>query len=148
MTDAEEWITVTEYASRRGISERQARRIAAALPDTDRTPPDVRPAKVRWRPAMSGAASEAEREAPRQSPADVRTTTDPHYEALTAALVALQQQLLAKDRQIEQLQAQVDNEQRLRILEATRATQGQIEPARRSWFQHLLAAWKDQRIDQ
>jgi hypothetical protein len=55
---SDEWITVTEYAKRRHISERQVRRVVSALPEGDRTPPDVRPARVRWRPAMSGKLSE------------------------------------------------------------------------------------------
>lgn len=50
---SEEWITVSEYALRRRISERQARRIVAFMPDNQRTAPDVRPAKVLWNPVLT-----------------------------------------------------------------------------------------------
>lgn len=186
MTD--EWITVSEYAMRRKISERQARRQVAALPEDCRTSPEIRPAKVKWCPATSGTMSEetavlgaiAGNTPPygpdqgrpgadqwQECPADVRpnvqlvpdvpyVTSDAQYQALTKAFEVLQQQLAAKDRLIDEqaatireLTSLVDQAQQLhRSDQQERAALKQIEPPRRTWFQMLLAGWKDTRIDQ
>jgi len=167
MIDTEEWITITEFALRRHLSERQARRVVSGLPEEDRTAPEVRPAKVRWRPAMSGVMSEecainAPNEPDSKAIApdldaigqksvsevsgDVRR--DVQYEVLASMLEVLKEQLHAKDRQIEQLQAQVENEQKLRAMEMQSRPPALIAPPRRNWIQNLIASWNDTKVDQ
>ncbi len=130
--DTSEWITVAEYAARRHLSERQARRIVSALPEECRTPPDIRPAKVLWCPAASGEpprpGSDQWQECPAhpgESPAGMRPISpigpispispipsgDAQYQALAKALEILREQLAAKDATIRELTNLVDQAQ-------------------------------------
>jgi hypothetical protein len=155
MTDTEEWISITEYASRKRISERQARRVFASLPAELKSKPEERPSTILWCVYSGKPSPGLPAESPAMSderPADVRH--DVQYQALAKTLDILQDQLAKKDAQLDEkdaqiakLQAAADTEQRFRILEATQSVQKQIAPAR-NFVQRLLAAWKDQRTDQ
>jgi len=69
---------------------------------------------------------------------------DSQYEALVSTLEILKQQLAEKDRQIAQLLAQSENEQKLRAMDAGRPTPPMIEAPRRTWWDRLLGKGKQQ----
>lgn len=76
MNEPDEWVTVAECARRLGIDQKQVRRYAGRLADTDRTPADTSPMSVRLSAVVSIRKRSTEREISRRSPVNRPPDTD------------------------------------------------------------------------
>lgn len=139
-------MTIAQAATRLGIQERQARRVAGRLPDTDRrTEPDSKGRArlmVRWggmeraqgRTAAPDTGPDAKPDASRTfaAPSTALTLSYQRVIAEQAAHIASLQAALAHEReQAARITEALGREQQLRALEAT--------AARPTWWERL---WK------